>query len=109
MTKVAKIKIKKGDKVKVIAGKDIGKEGTVEKALRREGRVVVANVNLLKKHLKRRREGEPGGIVTVASPIHISNVMLICPKCSKPTRVGYRVKRSGKGVRICQRCQEEID
>ena len=103
------MKIKKGDKVRVITGKDIGKEGEVEKVLRRESKVMVTGVNLLKKHVKKRREGEPAGIVTVTAPINVSNVMLICSKCGKPTRVGYKVKRSGGKVRICRRCQEEIN
>lgn len=103
------MKIKKGDKVRVVAGRDISKEGEVEKVLRRGNRVVVAGVNLLKKHVRKRGEKEPGGIVTVTAPIHASNVMLICPKCNKPTKVGHKVKKSGGRVRICRRCQEEID
>lgn len=103
------MKIKKGDKVKVIAGKDIGKGGEVEKVLRRENKAVVAGVNLLKKHLKRRGEKEPGGIVSVAAPLHLSNLMLICPKCRKPARVSYEIKKNGRKVRICRRCREEID
>lgn len=103
------MRIKKGDKVKVIAGRDIGKEGTVEKVLQRESRVVVTGINLLKKHVRKRREGEPGGIVTVTAPIHLSNLMLICSKCGKPTRVSFKMKKSGRKVRICRRCQEEID
>lgn len=103
------MKIKKGDKVKVIAGKDIGKEGEVEKVLRRKNRAVVMGVNLLKKHVKKRGEKEPGGIVTVAAPIHLSNLMLVCPKCKKPTRVGYEIKKGGGKVRVCRRCREEID
>lgn len=104
-----KIKIRKGDKVKVIAGKDIGKEGEVEKVLRRENKAVVTGVNLLKKHLKRRGEKEPGGIVSVAAPLHLSNLVLICPKCKKPVRVGYQVKRGERKVRVCRRCREEVD
>lgn len=108
-TGVKKIKIKKGDKVKVIAGKDVGREGEVEKVLRAKRKVVVKGINLVKKHVKRRREGEPAGIVSIAAPVQVSNVMLICPKCGKPTKVGYRVKRTGRKVRVCRHCQEEID
>lgn len=115
-TGARKLKIKKGDKVKIIAGRDIGKEGTVERVIRRENRVVVSEVNLLKKFVKKGKEGEPAGIITVAGPISISSVMLVCPKCGKPTRVGLESKRGGlpagrrgKKVRICRHCREEID
>lgn len=107
--RVKKLKIKKGDKVKVITGKDVGKEGEVEKVLRRENKIVVTGINLLKKHVKKRREGEAAGIVTITAPIRVSNVMFICSKCNKPTRVGYKLKKSGGKVRICRRCGQEID
>lgn len=108
-TGTKKIKIRKGDKVKIIAGKDIGKEGEVERILRGENRAVVAGVNLVKKFVKRKGEREPGGIITVAAPIHISNLMLICPRCSKPTKVGYKVKEGGGRIRFCRRCGKEVD
>lgn len=103
------LKIRKGDKVRVIAGRDIGKEGEVEKVVSDESRAVVAGINLLKKYVRKRGEREPGGIVTVAAPIHLSNLMLICPKCSKPTRVGGKVRDNGKKVRICRRCGGKVD
>jgi large subunit ribosomal protein L24 len=104
-----KIKIRKGDKVKVIAGRDVDKEGTVGKVIPRENRVVVSEVNLLKKFVKKGKEGEPSGIITVAGPIDISSIMLVCPKCGKPTRVGLKLKPGGKKIRVCRRCREEID
>ena len=103
-----KIKIKKGDKVKIIAGRDVGKEGEVEKVISAKNKIVVTEINLVKKHLKRQREGEKGGIVTVASPVDVSNVMLICPKCSKPARVRYEYASAGKKTRVCKRCGKEI-
>jgi len=106
---VKKIKIRRGDKVKVIAGRDVGKEGTVERVLRREGRLIVSGVNQLKKFVKKGREGEPAGIITVPGPIDVSNVMLICPKCSKPTRVGFEIQQGGKKMRVCRRCGGKID
>jgi len=106
---VGKIKIRKGDKVKVIAGRDIGREGTVEKVLRRGGCLTVPGVNMLKKFVKKGREGEPTGIISVAGPIHISNVMLICPRCKKPARVGFGAVSGGKQLRVCRRCGKEID
>lgn len=104
-----RLKIRKGDKVRVIVGRDIGKEGEVERVLPNESRAVVAGINLLKKYVRKRGEREPGGIVTVAAPIHLSNLMLICPKCGKPTRIGGKTRDGGKKVRICRRCGGEID
>jgi large subunit ribosomal protein L24 len=104
-----KMRIKKGDKVKVIAGRDIGREGLVERVLRQEGRLIVSGVNQLKKFVKKGREGEPSGIITVPGPIAVSNVMLICPHCDKPTRVGFRISESGRKARVCKRCGKGIN
>ncbi|MCL4397814.1 50S ribosomal protein L24 [Patescibacteria group bacterium] len=99
------MKLKKGDKVKIMAGKDRGKEGTVEKVL--DGRVAVAGVNIYKRHSKPRSEGQKGGIVDFARPLPIANVALICPKCKQITRVGFKVTEKEK-VRICRKCEQEI-
>ncbi len=80
----------------------------VETVLKDKRKVVVEGINLLKKHVKKRKEGEPAGIVTIAAPIDLSNVMLICPKCGKPTRVGYKVEKGGRKVRSCHRCGGEV-
>ena len=107
------MKIKKGDKVRVIAGKDRGREGTVDQVLPKIGAVVLPGINLYKKAVRPKKEGDKGGIVDVARPLNVSKVMLICPKCHKPTRVGYQVsdkvnnKKTVK-LRICKRCQELI-
>jgi large subunit ribosomal protein L24 len=107
------MKIKKGDKVKVIAGKDRGREGTVDQVLPKIRAVVLPGINLYKKAVRPKKEGDKGGIVDVARPLNVSKVMLVCPKCHKPTRVGYQVsdkvknKKTAK-LRICKRCQELI-
>jgi len=102
------MKIKKGDKVKMTKGKDRGKVGKVIKVFPRENKVIVEGLNLIKKHLKPRREGQKGEIVSLPRKVFVSNVMLICPLCHQATRVGYRSFAKGKKVRICKKCQEEI-
>jgi large subunit ribosomal protein L24 len=106
------MKIKKGDKVKIIAGKDRGREGVVERVLPKKKAVVLAGLNIYKKAVRPKKEGDKGGFVDVARPLGVSRVMLICPKCHQPTRVGYRVVASKKGeakkYRICKKCQEII-
>jgi len=107
-TRTQKVKIRKGDKVRVIAGRDIGREAQVERVLRKEGRLVVTGINQLKKFVKKGREGEPSGVVTVSGSIDTSNVMLICPRCNKPVKVSFKVE-NGRRVRICRRCGKEVD
>lgn len=100
------MKIKKGDKVKIILGKDRGKEGKVEFVVGKSNKVFVAGANLYKRHV-RKQAGSSGGIIDIPKPLDISNVVLVCPKCSKTTRVGY--KRVGNDqVRICKKCRQEI-
>lgn len=101
------MKIKKGDKIKIILGKDSGREGVVERVLPRKNAVVVTGLNLYKKTVRPRKEGDKGGIVDVARPLAVSKVMLLCPKCHQPTRVGYQLSDKKK-VRICAKCQEVI-
>jgi len=103
------MKIKKGDKVKIIAGKDKGKQGRILQVLPKEGKVVVEGLNLVIKHVRPRRAGEKGQRIQFPAPLNISNVMLICTKCDKPTRVGYKILENKKKVRICKRCKEVID
>lgn len=102
------MKIKTGDKVRVIAGKDKGKEGTVTKTIAAKDRVVVQDVNMIKKAQKASQASPQGGIVEVEAPIHISNVMLIDPSSDKPTRVGYRVENDKK-VRYAKQSGKTID
>ncbi|HEY1260413.1 MAG TPA: 50S ribosomal protein L24 [Stellaceae bacterium] len=103
-----KLKIKKGDTVVVIAGRDKGRTGEVLRVLPAEGRLLVQGVNMVKRHTKPRM-GEPGGIVEKESTIHVSNVAHIDPASSKPTRVGYRFLDDGRKVRFARRSGEVID
>lgn len=101
-----RIKIKKGDQVTVLAGKDRGKTGAVERVLPKEGRVVVTGINLQKHHTRPRRGTPHGGIVIIPGPLPIAKVMAICPRCQKPTRVAITIDAQGKRHRACRRCQE---
>lgn len=101
------MKICKGDTVKVISGKDLDRTAKVEKVFPEERKILVAGVNIIKKHVKPRREGEKGGIVEMEKPIAVSNVMLVCPKCKQPTRVGYQLEGKRK-FRVCKKCGQEI-
>lgn len=109
--------VRSKDQVVVIAGDDKGKQGKILAAFPKENRVTVEGVAMVKKHQKSRQQGEPGGIITKESPINVSNVMLICPKCSKATRVGHvlveKEDRNGvkktKSVRVCKKCDAQID
>ena len=97
------MKIKKGDKVKVIYGKDKGREGTVEKVYRKRKMVVIPGVNIYKKHVKRSEQFPQGGAIEVPRPLDVSKVMLICPSCKKPVRVGFKLEK-GKKYRVCKSC-----
>lgn len=99
--------IKKGDKVKVLSGKDRGKDGKVIRVTPKEGRVVVDGLNLIKKHKKSQKRGQKGERVTISGAIDASNVQLICPKCGKASRIGHKMINDKK-VRICKKCQGEI-
>jgi len=100
--------VKKGDKVKVIAGKDKGKTGIILAAFPKENRVIVEGVNIVKKHAKPSQENPQGGILSIEAPIHVSNVMPIDPKTGEPTRVGYKVE-DGKKVRIAKKSGAVLD
>jgi large subunit ribosomal protein L24 len=103
-----KLKIKKGDKVVVITGRDKGKSGEVLRVLREENRVVVQGVNMVKRHTAP-GAGQPGGIVEKEAAIDVSNVAHIDPKTSKPTRVGYKILEDGRKVRVARRSGEVLD
>jgi large subunit ribosomal protein L24 len=104
---MAGLKIKKGDRVVVLSGKDKGKEGVVQSALPSQRKVVVEGVNTAKRHRKARSATEAGGIIDIDKPIDISNVAVVSPKDGKPTRVGYKLV-DGKKIRICKRTGEEL-
>lgn len=99
------MKIKKGDLIRVTAGKDRGREGKVERAW--PDKILVPGVNQYKKHVKPQGEGKPGEIVTLARPLPVGNVALVCPKCKQQTRVGYKFINDKK-VRVCRKCKNEI-
>jgi large subunit ribosomal protein L24 len=106
--------VKKGDEVLVISGKNKGSRGKIVRSLPEADRVVVENVNIVKKHLKPRGPRQRGGIIEVEAPLHVSNVMLVCPNCGKASRTGDRIlegdgKVSRRKVRFCKACGQTID
>ncbi len=104
------MKIKKGDTVLIISGKDRTKKGKVVQVLPEKKRIVIEGLNIVKKHVRPKKSGEKGQIVEVSRPLDISNVKLICPKCKIPVRIGYKaiVKGREKKVRVCKKCGQEI-
>ena len=106
---VEKINFKKDDKVKVIVGKDKGKIGKIMRVDRNKGRVVVENINMVKRHAKPNARNKQGGIIENEAPIAISNVMLMCGKCVSATRIKMKILEDGKKVRECIKCGEIID
>ena len=105
---MAGMKIKKGDRVRVLSGKDRGKEGVVMRAMPAEGKVIVDGVNVAKKHHKPTRMTMQGGIIDKDMPIDASNVAVISPGDGRPTRIGYRIEANGDKVRICKRTGSEL-
>ena len=101
------MKIKKGDTVQVLSGNDKGKTGEVLEVMPKDSKVVVKGVNVRKKHIKPRKQGEEGGIIPVECAINISKVNVVCPKCGKSTRVEYKIE-DNKKVRICKKCGAKI-
>ena len=102
------MKLKKGDRVRVIAGKDIGKEGEVTRVLRERDRVIVDAINVAKKHQKATKATMQGGIIDKDMPMPVANVALVCPACGKPTRVGYKIDNDGTKARVCKKCGGEM-
>lgn len=102
------MKVKKQDTVLVIAGKDKGKKGQVTKTLSKKNRLIVEKVNMRTKHIKKTAQ-KPGEIVKFEAAIDASNVMVMCPNCSKPTRVGYQKLDKEKKIRVCKKCKESLD
>tara|TARA_B100000315_G_scaffold260901_1_gene327049 strand:+ start:2292 stop:2606 length:315 start_codon:yes stop_codon:yes gene_type:complete len=103
------MKIHKGDKVRVLTGKDRGKEGVVSRALPADDKVIIEGVNLAKRHQKPTKATMQGGIIDKAMPIHVSNVAVLSPADNKPTRVGYRLTDDGTKVRVCRRTGVDLD
>ncbi|OGE30875.1 50S ribosomal protein L24 [Candidatus Daviesbacteria bacterium RIFCSPHIGHO2_01_FULL_44_29] len=108
-------KLRKGDKVKIMVGKDNGRDGVVERVSIKEGKVFITGMNIAKRHVKA-TQGMEGGIIEITKPLNIANVALICPNCGKPARIGFSFADHKKGspqkavgkVRICKKCKKEI-
>ena len=103
-----KLHVKKGDTVLVISGDDRGKKGKVLEVSPKEGKVIVEGKNMVKKHVKPRKMGDPGGIISAEGAMYASKVMLYCPKCNKPTRISMKVLDGGNKVRVCKHCGAEL-
>lgn len=106
---MAGLNVKKGDTVKVIAGKDKGKQGKILRSIPDKGRVVVEKVNVVKKAMRPSQKNPQGGIITMEAAINVSNVMLVCPSCNEATRVAHRIDEAGKKHRVCKKCNKDID
>lgn len=104
-----KMHVKKGDNVKILCGKDKGKTGEIIRAIPQKQRVVVQGANMMKKAQRPTQQNPQGGILTIEAPLHVSNVMLICPSCKEATRTAKRVNEQGKKVRVCKKCNKDID
>jgi len=102
-------KLRRGDRVVVIAGKDKGRRGTIRRVDNKHDRVVVEGVNMVKKHQRPRSASQAGGIIEREAPIHVSNIMLVDPKGDTPTRVGFRRREDGSWVRVAKRSGEDVD
>jgi large subunit ribosomal protein L24 len=102
------LKIKKNDIVQAIKGKDKGKKGRVLTVFVERKRVLVEGVNMVKKHKRKTQQDQQGGIVSIESPISISNIMLVCKQCNRPSRVGLVISKDGAKTRVCKACKEQI-
>ena len=102
------MKIHKGDNVIMLRGKDSGKKGKVMDAFPQEGKLTVEGLNLVKRHLKARKQGQKGQIIEAPRRVSVSSVQLICPKCGQKTRVGHLTQESGKKIRLCKKCEVQI-
>ena len=102
------MKVKKGDHVRVIAGKDVGKEGPITRVIPDRDRVIVDGINIAKRHQRAQGQTMQGGIIDKDMPVHVSNVAIVCSGCDKPTRIGYRFEDDGTKVRVCRKCGKDI-
>ena len=103
-----KVHVKTGDTVMIISGKDKGKKGTVMAVSPAERKVIVEKANMVSKHVKPRRMGEPGGIIKAEAAMYADKVQIVCPRCKKPTRIGHKIFEDGSKARICRKCGEVI-
>ncbi|MCX6806793.1 MAG: 50S ribosomal protein L24 [Candidatus Berkelbacteria bacterium] len=103
------MKLKKGDQVLITTGKDKGKKGKIGDAFSKTNKIIVSGINIVKKHTKATKKNPHGGVVQVERPLFTSNVALICPRCEKPTRIGYKILEKDKKLRICKKCKESVE
>lgn len=101
-------KIRKGDIVQAIKGKDSGKKGKVIQVFAEKGKALVEGINLAKKHKRQTRQDQKGGIVSIEMPIALANVMLVCKNCDHPSRVGFSILKDGTKTRVCKSCKEAV-
>lgn len=104
-----KMHVRKGDKVLILSGKDKGKKGKVVSTLPLKNKVKVEGMNIIKKHAKPTQKVPQGGIREMEAPLHVSNVMVVCPSCQQPTRISKRIIEGGKKMRGCKKCGESLD
>lgn len=101
------MKIKKGDTIQVIAGKDKGRQGKVERVYAKSEKILIENINMYKKHVQKSEQMPKGGVVDISRPLTVSNIMFLCPKCKKISRIGYTIIETKK-MRICKKCNKVI-
>ena len=102
------MKLRKGDEVEVLAGKDVGKTGEITRVIPGRNRVIVDGVNVAKRHQRATRATMQGGIIDKDMPIPVANVAIVCPSCGKPTRVGFKIDNDGTKIRVCKKCGGEM-
>ena len=102
-------KVRRGDSVQVMKGRDRGKQGQVQRVLTKEGRLLVDGVNLVRRHQRPRPGLQQAGIITIEAPIHSSNVKVVCPHCNQPARLGFTFLSDGRKVRFCKKCRESME
>ncbi|MFH1655569.1 MAG: 50S ribosomal protein L24 [Candidatus Omnitrophota bacterium] len=102
------LKVRRDDTVLVTTGKDRGKKGKVLKVFPKNNRVIVERINMMKKHLRRRREQDQSGIIEMEAPVHISNLMVFCKHCNKPTKIGVKFLKDKTKARTCKKCGETL-
>ena len=101
------MKIKKGDNVQVLSGNDKGKTGEVLEVIPKQDKIIAKGINVRKKHVKPRKQGDEGGIISIECAIPSAKVNVVCPKCNKPTRIGYQIEENKK-VRVCKKCGAKL-
>ncbi|MGE5481746.1 MAG: 50S ribosomal protein L24 [Bacteroidota bacterium] len=109
VTSVANSHVRKGDMVAVLTGKDAGKRGKVLEVFPRQARAIVDGVNIIKRHVRPDRKNPQGGVVERPGKIHVSNLMVVCPSCDRPTRLRHKRESDGTATRVCARCGKSID